>query len=254
MQKVESLYPLLDKMGYSYYLPGIATEVKDKIIIQSTMVELKKEYPIGEIRYTTDGSEPTWTSPLYSQPIEVNQSTTLKAMVQYGASKKSKTATLKFTMQSPIPAVTPPALSPGLSYMYSEVSLTSIEKGWSSFKPTAKGTLALPTIPGFVRKDNWAIHLDGYLKVPKTGVYTFVLSSDDGSILYLNGKEMINYDGVHGSNARLRSVALSEGYHLFQLRYFEALYGESLKLLWINEEGKEEIIPSNLFFRKNKHS
>jgi hypothetical protein len=47
---------------------------------QSTRVTLTAPWLEGsEIRYTTDGSEPTAQSPLYTAPLEVGQTTTLKA-------------------------------------------------------------------------------------------------------------------------------------------------------------------------------
>ncbi len=46
---------------------------------RSLTVELSSSLPRAQIRYTTDGAEPTATSPLYSRPLRITTSTVLKS-------------------------------------------------------------------------------------------------------------------------------------------------------------------------------
>jgi hypothetical protein len=41
-----------------------------------------------------------------------------------------------------------------------------------------------------------ALKLSGWLRVPFTGAWTFSLGSNDGSCLYINGKKLIDNDGL----------------------------------------------------------
>ncbi len=58
----------------------------------------------AKIRYTTDGSEPTMDSPRYSDPIIIQQSTTIKAFTYTSADDRSFTMSSKFTKSKYPPA------------------------------------------------------------------------------------------------------------------------------------------------------
>ena len=47
------------------------------------------------------------------------------------------------------------------------------------------------------RKDAFALRFTGKIKIPKDGSYRFFLVSDDGSKLYIDGKEVVDHDGIH---------------------------------------------------------
>lgn len=82
------------------------------------------------------------------------------------------------------------------------------------------------------KTDMFAAHYTGNLNVVKAGTYTFYLTSDDGSALYIDGKLVVNNDGVHGTVERTASVNLTAGAHDIEIRYFEATGRQSLKFEW----------------------
>ena len=49
-------------------------------VASGATVALATTTPDAVIRYTTDGSDPTETSPAYSSPIEITEETTIKAI------------------------------------------------------------------------------------------------------------------------------------------------------------------------------
>ncbi|MFT4666861.1 MAG: cytochrome c [Gammaproteobacteria bacterium] len=79
---------------------------------------------------------------------------------------------------------------------------------------------------------NFAMLINGYIKVPEDKVYQFRLISDDGSAFYLNGKEAINNDGFHGSDAVDGYLALKAGFHAFTIPYFQGEGGKYISLQW----------------------
>jgi hexosaminidase len=66
--------PRLDRMngGYAYRIPSPGA------IREDNTVEANVAYPGLDIRYTTDGSEPTVDSPRYSEPVTVDENVTVK--------------------------------------------------------------------------------------------------------------------------------------------------------------------------------
>ena len=96
------------------------------------------------IRYTTDGSDPTAASTLYSGPVTLTATTTLQARAFKAGLTTSAAASGLYTL-----AVVPPVLTPGAgSYTGSvAVTMTSLTPGAAIYyttdgsTPTAASTL-----------------------------------------------------------------------------------------------------------------
>jgi hypothetical protein len=70
------------------------------------------------------------------------------------------------------------------------------------------------------------------LEVPEDGVYGFYLTSDDGSRLVVDGKQVVDNDGVHGARERSGYVALAAGLHPIELLFFQGRGGVGLELAY----------------------
>lgn len=65
--------------------------------------------------------------------------------------------------------------------------------------------------------------LSAYLSIPLDGTYSFFLTSSDGSALYLNDSLVLLNDGVHAAPKEDSvSLALTTGFYLIEVRYFNA--------------------------------
>ncbi len=80
--------------------------------------------------------------------------------------------------------------------------------------------------------DKFGFVFEGSIECPKDGKYTFSLSSDDGSMLLLNDKVLVDNDGVHGTKTMQGTAELKAGKHKIELRYFEKGGGENLSVMW----------------------
>ena len=93
----------------------------------------------------------------------------------------------------------------------------------------------------------------GYLFVPSTGTYTFYLESNDGGRLFINGKELINNDGLHGAKEESGKINLNKGYYPILVKYFQAGGGQKLIVSWqLAGSKKLEITDENLFYTTDK--
>lgn len=82
-------------------------------------------------------------------------------------------------------------------------------------------------------KDGFAMVFEGLLQVPKDGQYTFNLSSDDGSKLYIDGKALVDNDGVHpASKVVSKKIKLKQGSVAIKVEYFEGGGQEELNVSW----------------------
>ena len=80
--------------------------------------------------------------------------------------------------------------------------------------------------------DNFAARYTALLDVPADGEYTFVLESDDGSLLSIDGETLIDNSSLHVMNGVTNSMYLSAGCHALRLDYFEKDGQAGLRLSW----------------------
>ncbi len=80
------------------------------------------------------------------------------------------------------------------------------------------------------RKDNFAVRFDTFLPVTAPGTYNFYLGSDDGSRLFVDGKQVVIVDGVHPMRVEKGTVQLEPGVHKIRVEYFEGSGEEELSL------------------------
>jgi outer membrane protein OmpA-like peptidoglycan-associated protein len=76
--------------------------------------------------------------------------------------------------------------------------------------------------PGVTDRFEWfAIDYSGRIMLPQAGTYTFRLTSDDGSKLFIDGREVVDNDGIHGPGAADGEVELAAGIHDVRVQYFQ---------------------------------
>lgn len=82
-------------------------------------------------------------------------------------------------------------------------------------------------------KNEFGVVFTGKLNAPKKGSYRFFVSSDDGSRILIDGKEVVAYDGIHPSGEiKEKGVTLEKGEHTFRLEYFQAAGNIDLFAAW----------------------
>ena len=101
---------------------------------------------------------------------------------------------------------------------------------FSEFKAVKSGALATGLFDISMREinNNFAFIFNGQIECLKDGKYSFTISSDDGSQLFINGKMIVDNDGVHGIKAKAGSVELKKGKHDIEVKYFELAGGEAV--------------------------
>ena len=78
-----------------------------------------------------------------------------------------------------------------------------------------------PGISGLDATDSGAVWT-GVLNVTVGGSYTFQTTSDDGSLLCVDGTEVVNDDGPHGMQTASGTIDLTAGNHLVTVQYVQA--------------------------------
>ena len=87
--------------------------------------------------------------------------------------------------------------------------------------------------------------INGLINIPADGIYTFALTSDDGSTLVIDGDKIVDNDGLHSPREIIGQKAMSKGYHPIEVRYFDS-NGGVLKMEVRNEKGN--VLPASGLF------
>lgn len=76
-------------------------------------------------------------------------------------------------------------------------------------------------IPMVGKDTEFSVAWDGYLLVPQGDTYTFSLTSDDGSWLWIDEGLVIDNGGYHGVATKTGTIPLSSGYHHIVVMMFQ---------------------------------
>lgn len=98
--------------------------------------------------------------------------------------------------------------------------------------PIAEGRTAKLNVAQFEPKNQFGVVFETYLPVAEeqAGKYSFTVGSDDGSRVIVNGKRVVDNDGIHPHQKRTGEIELPAGVHSLRVEYFENSGEESLEL------------------------
>ncbi len=99
-------------------------------------------------------------------------------------------------------------------------------------------------LPNNVLREPYSIRWVGKIAAPSSGRYLFGTRSDDGSILFINGQQVVDNGGSHGSEYREGVIDLSEGFHDIEVLYNELGGSRQMQLWWQPPGGGKSIVPS----------
>lgn len=94
----------------------------------------------------------------------------------------------------------------------------------------------------------FAVRFVGQIDVPQTGIWTFYLGSDDGSVLLIDGEPVIEAPSAQPFRTSINIVSLDAGLHDIEVRYFQSYGSNGLVLEWDGPgSGGREVVPASVF-------
>jgi alpha-L-fucosidase len=202
------------------------------IFMDTAQFEISTDIANAVIHYTTDGSVPSESSPISEDINEVSLpgSFTLKAVCFLDGKAVSGVAEQNFSKVTPMPAIQTKRITPGLNYRYYEGQWSKLPD-FNNLKVAEKGICIQPDLAVKKQAFNYGLVYSGYLSIPETNVYQFQLTSDDGSLLRIDGKTLLN-DGLHAMETKTLNIALEKGLHPVEIQFFQAGGGDGLTASW----------------------
>ncbi len=207
---------------------------------KSLSIKINSNFPNAKIYYSLDGSEPTRKSNLYIEPFQVKEIATIRARAFVAGRPPSYIATQTF--------------SNGLEYDYYQIPVQSVSE-LSKHKATRFSEISqVKIVPCTQNVEAFGIIFNGYIDIQKEGLYTFYLLSNDGSKLYVNNKELVDNDGLHGVREKSGKISLPVGQYPIKVKYFQNGGEHNLMLSWEGAGCSKQEIPATVLFHKTSGS
>ena len=240
--RMKTHYRRLDALGVTYYLQPPSCSSPEQVFTDSVEVSLENPLGRGTIRYMFDGSDPAPNSPAYKRPFRVNKTTIVKARTFVEGGNKSDVVEFRFEKQTPLKPTAVPSVQPGLWYAYYEGDWQRLPD-FSKLTPVDKGSAMGFDLSVRGRDDRFAIRFDGFIRVPSNGLYTFYLTSDDGSRLWIGDRLVIDHDGLHSAAEKRGQIILKAGLHPIAVAMFESGGREHLSVEYAGPDIGRRPIP-----------
>lgn len=189
-------------------------------------VDLASATPNSTIYYTLDGTAPTAESTRYEAPFEVSEDVTIKAVALAGG-EPSSVSTMLATKAVFKPAVEATNLQDGAQFRLYEGTFASVDE-IAAGKLVKSDTSDKITNELRQRDDDYGLIFEGLIQVPRDGVYEFILTSDDGSVMEIDDTAVVLNYGSHAYVSATGKVALAAGPHHIRVRYWQGKEGHGL--------------------------
>jgi CubicO group peptidase (beta-lactamase class C family) len=238
---------------YEATLPVLATSAKD--FIKSTTVTISSPFigsnrlALGEIRFTTDGTEPSATSELWAgAPITLTQTATIKASIFDHQTLISGPA--EMTVNGPMmPAPEGLLLQPGVHWQIFDrpgsacwnglPDLSRLTATHHGINATAGAAFNLSALSVAKNQSFFAAEFGGYLYAPADDVYAFGLPPETSRRLVIDDRIVVG------------NIALKKGLHSINLQYFHEAGPGELKLEWSRTGNpRMQEVPSTAVFTR----
>ncbi len=199
--------------------------------IDKVSLEIISDTKSGLVYYTVDGSDPSVNAQLAKGKMLLSGKGNLivKARTYVNGKPVSVIAVSEFKQQEPMAAIY--KSKPGLKYRY-------YEGIWDTLPDFSKLTVVKSEVIGNFtlaeksKPENYGFVFDGFVNIPETAVYTFYLTSDDGSRLIIDDLKTLDNDGKHAMDEKSISLALSAGLHQISVQFLQGSGSEGLKPEW----------------------
>lgn len=228
LTRLDKHYPRLDALGVHYRLPDIGGLVGQNVFTSKAV--LNPDKPIGGLvmRYTVDGSLPDVNSTLLDKPYTIKEAAFIRLAAFNKKGVRGDVYDLHYKQQDAVPAAQVSAVAPGLTCDFFPGSYKSANL--MTGKSAKVFTVEQLIVPDEVKADAFGLKYSGYLDIPEDGIYSFYMICDDGGILNIARKEVVNSDGWHPPVERSGQVALKKGLQPFLLNFVEGGGGYTLHL------------------------
>ena len=244
LQRLNHQYERLDALNINYRLPDLSNTIDNRVFVGQTNFFQTSPSSYFTLHYTTDGTTPQKSSPIMSRSINIRHTQILKLALFTPTGHKGDVYTYQFNAVNYNDSDTL-SVNDGLKgeFFKGQFDLTTHIKE----NPDSIFSANSIEVPKLIKAPAFGLKFKGYISVPETGIYTFLLSSNDGAVLHIDNKIIIDNDGLHSDKEKGGQVALKQGLHKIAVEFMEGGGGYLLNLKYGIGDGEIMPIPASWF-------
>jgi len=244
LARLQKAYPRLDQLHVHYRLPDLTGFLQSNVFLTTDTLKIAKPLKSITLRYTTDNTLPTATSPELDAPLIIREDKHFRIAAFRPDGSRGDIYPLDYKKQTLAEPETPAASTqPGLTVSRFNGSFKTVA-ALNTRQDDTNTTVSNFTVPHALEAPAFGLQYRGYLDIPANGIYSFYLTCDDGGILTIADREVINNDGNHPPLEKTGQVALKKGLQKFDLDFIEGGGGYTLKLKYSFNGSKPQDIPA----------
>jgi len=240
LHRMKTHYLRLDAMGVNYRIPVPVVDADSFVFLNEFTLELHKSVDGAKILFSTDGSDPVESGQEYTEPVVFTSDTQIKAVIKMPSGHTSSTIEINLDQQDIVTGVDLERQA-GVSYFLYNGNFKSVYD-FKDLKSDDRGDLSEIGLSEEFPVEPYGLIERGSIHIERAGIYRFYISSDDGSVLIIREQEVVNNDGLHGKKEVSGEIALGQGWHFFELRFFDAGGARSLELKYSGPDLEKQSI------------
>jgi len=245
--RVQKHFSLLDAMYVNYRLPDLDGFITQSVFVDKGRLHINKPLAGLTIRYTTDGTVPIIQSKVFNEDLIVTKPVVFKVAAFRANGNMGDIYTINYEQQNYLKPVHLSDAKKGLKFSYYPHFYKTVnavqEKDLAN-----EGISKAIEIPLAKTAGSFVTRHKGYFYAAETGIYSFALRSDDGSVLKIGNRMLIDNDGLHSAIEKTAQIALEKGYHPFELLFLEGGGGYTLQLQYKAPSGSLKDVDASVFF------
>jgi hexosaminidase len=236
-------YERLGRLNVAYRLPDLDGFTERNVFVDKAVLDVKPPVKDLSLHYTTDGTQPTLESAALNEPLTIDKPVTIKLAAFTKEGRRGDVYTILYEQQNYSPAQAMKEVTNGLQLSFYEGFFKNTQK----IKANADTTLTVTDIvvPEQIGKGSFGLKYRGYIDVPQQGIYNFYFTCDDGGVLRIDDRLVVDNDGMHAPLQKSGGVALDKGPHRFELDFVEGGGGFTLDLKYSLPGDKPAAIPAS---------
>jgi mono/diheme cytochrome c family protein len=222
-------------------LPGIMPE-DPKLVQFDAGLRVPASVPLGDLARKTTVDQ---LAKFLIDPVKVRPSGRMPSLNLNGGEATAIAVYLLRAQAAGLNASAKRSLISGLKYQYYEQDF-SANTDFDALTPKASGSVESFDLSHRQRENNFGFRFSGNINIPKDGNYTFFTRSDDGSMLYIDGKLVVNNNGDHAPEDKRGNVQLTAGEHSIVATYYQNGAGFELSVFWRGPGFTRQPIPGSV--------
>jgi hexosaminidase len=238
-------YALLKAKNWNVFLPAPKGGVNRNFFFNKMSLPLECDAMHTKIRYTLDGSEPDVDSKIYTHPIEVNTTITLKVQTVHESGVTSRVRNIECIQIDPLQTDTLSKFSEGVKYQIFTGKFSSLDEIRKD-KVSNCGVTDLLTYPEDVEDEFYAVELTTFLRIDENATYTFFNYSVDPVRFTIGNHVLIEQEGLNSRFQRRARIYLQKGIYPIQMLLIKNTPYANQKISWASSLFDQTPIPTKL--------